>query len=441
MRNKVIWSEGLFLQAQHFQQQDSYFEYLIATKTNGRRDNDYGISALQIDQELLALGKFGLTLAQGQFQDGTPFDAPSIDALPTPLTATDNITETTVYLALPLKKNGTAEISLNDQSDQTRYFSQRSTTLDTIKDNQQQTELQLAKLDLRLMLETDDRSQYTCIAIAIIKEMRSNGSIVLQQPFLQPVLNTNASHALSQFVIEVHSLLEHRADMIARRLADNQQSTSGEVADFMLLQLVNRYEPLFSHMIERSDCHPETLYLHATQLLSEISTYTNDSRRPTKINRYQHDQPNNLFPPLMQALRQALSMVLTQNAVAIALESKEYGVWMGEILDHELLSSANFVLAVYADNGNEAIRSQFAHQVKIASVEQIKQLVSRALPGIGLQPLAVAPRQIPYHANFSYFILDKQHQYWQQLAQSGGIAFHIGGHFPGLKLELWAIKG
>ena len=34
-----------------------------------------------------------------------------------------------------------------------------------------------------------------------------------------------------------------------------------------------------------------------------------------------------------------------------------------------------------------------------------------------------------------------QHQYWEELSQSGGIAFHIGGHFPGLKLELWAIKG
>ncbi len=441
MHNKVIWSEGLFIQAQHFQQQERYLEHVIASKTHHRQDNAYGLSAIEIDTALLALGKIGLQQATGQFADGTPFNAPQTDALPQPLAPNDTVTETTVYLAIPLQQNGSAEISLLQEPDETRYYNHLQLQEDLIKDSQQQAELQLAKLNLRLMLEHDDRSQYTSIPIARIKEVRSNGQIILEQPYLQPVLNTQACPILAQFVIEVHSLLEHRADMIANRLSENQQSSSGEMADFLLLQLVNRYVPLFAYLMGRHDCHPEQLYLHAAQLLSEISTYTNDSRRPGSIEAYQHLYPNQVFPPIMTALRDALSMVLTQNAVSIELQSKDFGVWIGEIMNQELLDSANFVLAVYADNGNEAIRAQFANQIKIAGVEQIKQLVSRALPGIGLQPLAVAPRQIPYHANFSYFILDKQHEYWQQLAQSGGIAFHVGGHFPGLKLELWAIKG
>ncbi len=35
--NKVVWTEGLFLQPQHLQQQDRYFERLVRTSTGGLR--------------------------------------------------------------------------------------------------------------------------------------------------------------------------------------------------------------------------------------------------------------------------------------------------------------------------------------------------------------------------------------------------------------------
>ena len=52
----------------------------------------------------------------------------------------------------------------------------------------------------------------------------------------------------------------------------------------------------------------------------------------------------------------------------------------------------------------------------------------------------VAPRQIPYHAGFAYFELDQTDSLWEQLQNSGGIALHVAGEFPGLAMELWAIR-
>jgi type VI secretion system protein ImpJ len=87
----------------------------------------------------------------------------------------------------------------------------------------------------------------------------------------------------------------------------------------------------------------------------------------------------------------------------------------------------------------------FPNQVKIGPVEQIAQLVNVALPGIALRPLPVAPRQLPYHPGSVYFDLDRTGQFWAQLKKpggSGGIAIFVPGDaFPGLALELWAIKG
>lgn len=111
------------------------------------------------------------------------------------------------------------------------------------------------------------------------------------------------------------------------------------------------------------------------------------------------------------------------------------------IADAELRRSASFVLAVNAQMPGDAVRARFPTQVKIGPAEKIRDLVNLQLPGVTLRPMPVAPRQIPYHAGFNYFELETRgNEMWKQLETSGGLAMHIAGEFPGLELELWAIR-
>jgi len=70
----------------------------------------------------------------------------------------------------------------------------------------------------------------------------------------------------------------------------------------------------------------------------------------------------------------------------------------------------------------------------------ISELVNLQLPGIKIHQLPVAPRQIPYHSGYTYFELDRSSKLWAKMSNTGGFAFHVGGEFPGLELEFWAIK-
>ena len=134
-------------------------------------------------------------------------------------------------------------------------------------------------------------------------------------------------------------------------------------------------------------------------------------------------------------------MVLEQSAVAIPLQDRKYGIRVATVADRSLLDHASFILAVTADVPTEDIRKRLPAQLKIGPVEQIRQLVNVQLPGIRVRPMPVAPRQIPYHAGFVYFELDRSSELWQQLKTSGGFAFHLGGEFPGIQMEFWSIKG
>ncbi|MGB3315752.1 MAG: type VI secretion system baseplate subunit TssK, partial [Albidovulum sp.] len=51
--NKVVWSEGLFLRTQHFQQQDRYAEALMRAGLRAGHLQGWGFSALEIDRAAL----------------------------------------------------------------------------------------------------------------------------------------------------------------------------------------------------------------------------------------------------------------------------------------------------------------------------------------------------------------------------------------------------
>jgi type VI secretion system protein ImpJ len=99
-----------------------------------------------------------------------------------------------------------------------------------------------------------------------------------------------------------------------------------------------------------------------------------------------------------------------------------------------------FVLAAKANMNADTLRQSLPANIKIGPVERIAQLVNLQLRGIPIRALPVAPRQLPFHQGFAYFELDKTNEVWETLKHSGGIGIFAGSAYPGLELELWAIK-
>ncbi len=440
-KNKIVWSEGLFLRPQHFQQHDRYLEHLVNSRCGSLGCYDWGFSTLNIDRNLLKLGKLAVTECQGILPDGTPFSVPDECDMPPPLTIPEDVHDETVFLALPLLRHDGAE---NDNTDGanalTRYLPSEATITDNNLDHRTSAALQVGRLKLRLLRESEDRSHFACLGVARVTEVRPEQGIIIDAHYLPPCLDCTASSRLSGLIKELHGLLRHRSEALATRVMDTSRGAVADVADFLLLQAVNRYEPLVSHLANIPRAHPELLFRTLVQIAGELATFSRSEKRPPEFAVYRHDDLQSSFDHVMKELRYALTRVLEQKAIAIALEERKYGVRVAPIADRALLSDAQFILAVAADLAPEVLQTRFPAQVKIGSAEYIRQLVNSGLPGIGIRVLPVAPRQIPYHAGFTYFELDRSSRYWQGLEETGTFAIHVGGDFPGLKLEFWAIK-
>src|SRR5258707_14133892 len=107
-RSKVIWSEGLFLRPQHFQQQERYLEAYVEGRAGSLRADGWGFDELELDRDVLTIGKLAVRRARGVFPDGTPFSIPDLDPPPAPLEVSPEMRNTRLYLALPLRRGGSA---------------------------------------------------------------------------------------------------------------------------------------------------------------------------------------------------------------------------------------------------------------------------------------------------------------------------------------------
>jgi type VI secretion system protein ImpJ len=439
--NRVLWSEGLFLQPHHFQQHDRYVERLTRGQAGIGTPYPWGLKRLTIDQDLLGLGKLAVTDCAGVLPDGTPFDAPTSDLLPPPLDLGDDAAGQILYLALPLARPGATE-SGGPESRETmlRYRAGELTVRDNTQGPGTETLMEVGRLDLRLLRDRDARDGFACCGLARVLECRADRQAVLDNGYIPPSIDYRASGRLAAFTDELQGLLHRQAESRAGRVRGVGRGGVSDWADFLLLQLINRAEPLVIHLARIQGLHPEVLYRTLLALAGELATFASDAKRPPDFPPYRHDDLEATFTPLIDRLREYLSRETVERAIPIPIQERKFGFRVALVADRSLLASARFVLAGQAQVDSQVLRNRFPAQIKIGPIDKIQELVKLALPGIALRPMPTAPLEIPYHAGFDYFELDRTNDFWKQLAGSGGFGLHIGGEFPGLQLELWAIR-
>lgn len=440
--NRVIWSEGLFLQPQHFQQQDRYFERYVENRCQSLVPHSWGFTELEFERDFLKIGKVGLRRLSGVFPDGTPFRMPDDDPLPAPIDIGPDVRDQRVFLAVPLRRPGELEVSRDPGTEDLLRAEVREFQASNAAGNSgDPATLEVAALRTRLLLESEVTEAYACVPLTHVVECRADQQVVLDDNFIPTVLQVRAATRLTTVGTELLGLFHQRGEALGGRVAATGRGAASELADFLMLQTINRYQPLLAHFVDTGGLHPEQFYQFCVAAAGELATFTTTSKRTPKFPGYRHDRLKESFEPVIVSLRESMSKVMTLNAISIPLERRKFGISLAIVPDKSLFSSAVFVLAARADGPAENVRQRFPTQIKVAPAEKIADLVRQGLPGVPVVPIPVAPRQIPFHAGYAYFELDQSHDLWDQLKDSGGVAIYVSGDFPGLAMELWAIRG
>ncbi len=438
--NRVVWTEGMFLRTQHFQQADRYHERLAIQSLRAARADVWGVQRLQFDEHLLNEGRVGLTAVKGVFPDGTLFEAPESDDLPAPLSIPEDLRDAVIYLCAPIRQPGAADTLVVGADGNRRYRAVEIETPDVTEDGAAYATISVAKAALSIRSEAEDLAGFETVPIARVVERRADDAVSLDKNFIASSATCAASPPLLALMAEVRGLLHQRGQAIAARLGSASAGGVAEVTDFMLLQAVNRWEGLFRHLANLEDIHPERFYADVVALAGELCTFTEETNRPPEFPAYRHGDLQATFRPPMESLRRSLSAVFEQTAIPIPLETRGYNVRVGKIADRTLFDDCSFVLAATASVDVETLRA-LPKRTTVGAVERIRDLVNMQLGGAPIHAMPAEPRQIPYRKGQVYFSVNDGHEEWKVVRSSGGVAIHVSGELPDLELALWAIRG
>ena len=435
---KVVWSEGIFITPQHFQQFERYLESGLRQLAVSKEGYFWGFSSLVLNSDGLKRGVLGIREAEGIFPDGSIFVFSQKQLENLSLKVPANIKDTKVCLAITLPSSVNNEINFlnqNSSANSYRYKAFEKTLADTTN-----SELDGRQINPTLILENDLTSNQTALPIAVIRSSSADFEIILDESYIPPSLGSQKQHHLKAYISEIYGLLMQKSNSLANAVNDPNTGGSVEVMDFMMLQTINRYLAYLHHENEGArQTHPEQLFVNLSKLCADLMTFL-PSRKVGDIPIYEHNDLASCFGKLFFNLRKSLSIVLEQRAIRIPLDLRDEATRVAQTPDQSLLDKASFVLAIKADMPNEALRQKIPSVVKIGTVEKVKELVAYHLPGIKVHALSVAPRELPYHSGYVYFELDKKHELWDMFDTSSGMAFHLAGNFPNLDVEFWAIK-
>jgi len=437
----VIWSKGTFLSPQHLQLQDRFLENVLQFHLESLSFRPWGFGTLEIGQEGLAGGSFGISAAAGIFPDGLLFDIPASDAAPPPKQLAEcfepDQTSLDMFLAVPQYRERGLNVASSAREGGARYTAE----IELFRDENtglSEKPVQVARKNLRLLSEGEALDGYSTLRVARIKRSEA-GTFQLDPRFVPPLLDFRAGGYLVAIARRLVEILSARSSTIAGMRRQKNQTladfTAADIANFWLLYTINTAFPVFRHLFETRGGHPETLYSAMLWLAGALTTFSGDIH-PRDLPPYDHDDLGGCFTELDEKLRMLLETVVPSNFVSLPLKMVQPAIYAASIDNDKYLVNTKMYLAVSAETSQAEVVNKTPQLVKVCSASHIEHLVRNALPGMAMNYVPAPPSAIPVKLNYQYFSLSQSGVAWEAVQRARNLAAYVPADLPNPQLEL-----
>lgn len=438
---KVIWSEGVFLNQQHFQCWDDYNHHHAQLFRQGFHAFDWGIINLEVDEVSITNGVIRVIRCLALLGDGRWIDYDSKrdnDELSLLLDDTEQgVVE--VYIALPHSDKVSGITGYDSKSEFGSWRAQYQTVQDKY-DSKRESEVLLAKQQITLLKARD--SKYACLKIAEIIHVNTD-SFQLKKDFIPACLKIKASYALQSVLRRISESLQAKAKNLRARLKNHpNQGTvdnSHHISLVNLLRIANRFNPVLQHYLRHGQCHPEKMYLLCIELLGELNALVVDEC--DEVIEFEHNNLTQVFNSLQQKIINQLEQAMPSPVVTLALQKESDTQYFVDNIDSQFFKSNNIYLAVKFEGDNNTWPENFAEQAKISSKSSLSTMLMSFTSGINLKHVTRLPGSLVMKSSTEYFLMQAVGEYWQQIVEERSLAIAIGYEFNQASLSLVTQEG
>jgi len=439
----VFWYQGLFLQPQHFQQLDLYFQSLLFPLQKYQQPYFWGVCRIQFHQASLKIHTFDLSEGEFIFPDGTWTIFPGNTVIkPRTLRVEELKTGLPfkVYLGLRKWDHVNENVSLMERSDDlhavgTRFVSQSEP--EEIKDLHQggpPAHVKLMNYVLKIFFENEieELGHYHLMPVA---QFEYDGEeINISRNFVPPTITISSSEVLQHIIQNVREQITSRCRKLEEykspKEIQSSEFESSYIVYLLALRSLNRYVPTLYHLTDLADIHPWYVYGLLRQIIGELSTFTD---RIDSLGRlmdgsellpeYNHENLGSCFLEAQSLIGELLGAI-TIGPESIIRLGREGDYFKAQIPEEVFENRNVFYLVVRTAESQSKVLEVMQHVAKVSSIDFMQTIIARSLSGISLEYSLVPPPGLPIRPNSFYFKLEQTHQQWVEIQKSQSICLY-----------------
>jgi len=467
----VFWGQGMFLEPQHFQQQDWYHDARLRRYFNLFLPFSWGVKSLVVNEPALQNFIFQIEECEVVTWDGTILrfrgDAVPSNARIEPRSFEHEMDPggrpLTVYLGLKrlqleegnLREAGGAPAGGRAQANadtHKRFFLEGAETPDLYGGGNRTSVLQYMAHDAHILFDVPaGRSQdYELVKIAEVLGTQSGKGGVLSKRYIPPCVSLRSSTVLESLVQGIRDILTAKglelAEFRRRRGGEMVELGSRDIGLLLMMLTVNRYVPVLHHDLEIGDIHPQLVYSRLRQLVGELSSFSADVSvlgardGENALPPYRHDQLWPCFDLATRRIRELLTEITTGPVGDVPLP------WDGEYfsasLDAQLFAGDNrYYLAIKSDLSPAELFRLLQDTGKITGRDDMPNLEKSFLFGLKIEALESPPEELLMRAHYRYFSIDHHSDHWQKIQQQQSIAVFCTALPPETEMRLIIVYG
>lgn len=462
MKRPLFWHQGVFLQPQHFQQDNLYSQSLLSPFYKLLHPHFRGVADLEFPGTMSGTTFDKPVRAELIFPDMTHVVYPGNALIQARIFDESWIAEDkpfTVYVGLKKMNDAGENVTILDNLED---LSDVTTRYVTVKDPEKVRDLHqngpaadMKKLYfvLRLFGETelDQLGDYSLIPLARLE--KDVDEVIFSKRFVPPCLSISAFDSLFRIVREIRDQITLRAHTLEeykrQRGIHSVEFGTRDMSFLLALRSLNRYVQPLSFMTETKQIHPWQVYGILGQLSGELSTFSDEinvlgetgDREKTKLfPAYNHDDLWECFSAAQSLIVRLMDDITAGPEYILPLLFD--GTYFSADLQPHMLEGRNKYYLVFAtETDPKSLIQPIEVLAKLSSRESLPFLIARALPGIQLTHLTVPPQELPRRSRSIYFKIDEHHEQWPQVEQGRNMAIYWEGAPEDLKIELMAVGG
>jgi type VI secretion system protein ImpJ len=415
---------------QHLQQQDRYHDAQLCDRLDALTPFNWGVLRVDVDKKLLAAGQVQLSVFEGVLPDG---EVLSLRAGHPEMPATRSITEhfphaathLDVYIGLPEEREGVDNFA-DDAGSQVRFAADARVMLD-LAGSGSSAEVPFARRRPLLLFGSEPREGI--VSFKLLEIVRDDtGSLVISEPYIPPCLRVDASLFLIAGLRRLLGtmLTRHKALSESRRQASHAtvEFSAKDVTRFLLLSAINTYIPVLKHIVDSGHTTPCDCYTTLIKLAGQLTTFSTEIS-PAELPRFEYTNLRATFEELFARLTALLQATIEDNYVALTLQARNDGMYMGTSEDERIWACSQFVLAIKTELPEQPTATQVPRLSKLASWNEINSILTMATPGAAVEVTYRPPPEIPVKAGLVYFTITTDNTYWRNIRADRNIALYL----------------